>query len=131
MKLDSISEMTLEQIQTIYNEYSDDIELLVGRINELVRTLKNITDRNISLSDNIACEVKTLTVKGGITIEFAKTNMNQVRQISVGRVKTSGSNPTSAVQVLDWSSSTNSVRISNIVGLTNGQSYDITLTLYF
>lgn len=131
MKLDSISEMTLEQIQTIYEEYSDDIELLVGRINELVRTLKSITDRNISLSDNIACEVKTLTVKGGATIEFAKTNMNQVRQISVGRVKTSGPNPTSAVQVLDWSSSTNSVRISNIVGLTNDQSYDITLTLYF
>ncbi len=131
MKVGTLSELTAEQMQKFYEDYEESAESILNGVNELIRSYNQVTNRRVSLVDNVDCDVRTLTIKGGAEIKLAKTKQALPRQIVVGKVSTSGTNPTAAVQILDWVTSGNEVTITNIVGLTTDQTYTITFTLYY
>jgi hypothetical protein len=131
MKVDNIPELSLEEVQKMFEDYNEPTQALLGIINELVRSYNLVTNKRISLTDNVDCDVKTITVVGGSTVRIGLGGRSLPRQILVGRVRTTGAAPTSAVQVLDWTTSGREIIINSIVGLTASQSYDITLTIYY
>ena len=131
MRVDSISEITVEQAKDLYDDYSEPTELLLGAINELIRSYNLLGNKRISLTDNVDCDVRTVSVKGGSEIRVSRSKLTSPRQVVVGRVKTTGTAPTAAVQVLDWRVEGKDIIITNIVGLTASQAYDLTLTIYY
>ena len=131
MRVEQLSELTIENLQTIHGEYPEEIELIIGSFNELIRSYNLLSNQRISLQDNIDCDVRTVTVKGGAELKISRSKLFLPRHIVVGRVKTSGPPLTAPVQILDWSIVENEIIITNLVGLTVDQSYDITLTIYY
>ena len=133
MRIDQIPELGIEEVQKLHKEYPKSVETLIGRINEILNNFNLIFNKRISLVDNVECTVRINTIKGGAEIRLGRSGTALPRQIVVGRVKTSGAVPTTAVQILDWSIAQREIIIStsNIVGLTLDQSYDLTLTIYY
>jgi len=131
MRVDQISELTAEDLSALYEEYTSDTESIINVMNELIRVFNILTNRNISLGDNVDCDTRSIPAVGGSEIRILRRGTKVPRQIVVGRVGTTGTPPTSAVQILDWTVSGSEIIVSNIVGLTSGQSYTLTLTVYY
>jgi len=131
MKVSQISEPTAEQLQNLYNEYPADIDSLLSIVGQLVDRFNQLANKNISLNDNIDCEIRTLSHKAGTPLQFSRGKSQLPKQILIGRVVTAGTAPTSSVQILDWTIKDSLVTVTNIVGLTAAQVYDITLTLFY
>ena len=131
MKVSQISEPTAEQLQNLYGDYPADIDSLLSIMSDLINRFNTLANKNISLNDNIDCETRTISHKAGTPFQFSRSKTQMPKQILVGRVTTAGVAPTSSVQILDWSIKDSLVTVTNIVGLTASQVYDITLTLFY
>lgn len=120
-----------EQFKSLINQLS--VSINIGFEN-LYQALNN----NISLKDNVACTVKTLTVNlvsGGTPktpTSFQLDKAGTVLGLTVLRavnLTNSSVYPTSGV-FISWTQTNNGVLINNITGLQTNQNYQLTIVAY-
>lgn len=134
MKIQSYSEVLPEGLPDLTKDYENDVATLTRSINQVGRNLNQLSTQNVSLTDNVYCSTRELTVKGGVPLALKNTFNTPPKFILVGRVKLNKvTDPalTTAVQILDWSVSGENINVSTIVGLTPGQTYTISFIIFY
>lgn len=111
------------------------VEKLSLTINNGFEVIYNAMSRNVSLSDNIACTVKTLTTKvnsSGVptsALSFTLDTVGQIKGVmAMNPVNLTNSSiyPTSGVTISHTQNNT-IITIDHITGLTAGDNWQITI----
>lgn len=116
-------------------EVQATIEKLALTINNGFESLYNAMAKGISLSDNIACTVKKVTVKVDSsgsplsTLSFSLDVKGQIKGISVIRADnlTNSSTYPTSTPFITFTQNDTIVTITNIVGLPANNNFEITL----
>lgn len=122
-----------------YNaQYKDLLDSLSGTINSGIEALYNALNNNLTLADNLACTVGTITVsvdaKGvptnTITLKLANTlTVQGVLALSVVDNTNSASFPLGGVTI-SYTINGQTINITNITGLIVGHSYNIKVVVF-
>lgn len=134
MKIQTYSELYPEGLTELNKDYEEDIASLTRSINQIGRNLNQLSSRNISLTDNMYCDLRDLVIVGGASLLIKNNFQVPPKVILVGRVKLmKPTDPalTTSVQVLDWSTEGENITLTSVVGLTAGQKYNITLIILY
>lgn len=112
-----------------YPDQRSWIERLISPLNTFMETVSAAMDRNLTVSDNLDCQVITVTVSTGDSTLFSAKTRARPNGLLVWKVVTlSGSDPTAAVMpVWTYVASTNSIKITSWLGLAASSKYQITL----
>lgn len=111
------------------------VEKLAGTINNGLEVIYNAMSKNVSLTDNIFCTIKTITTRvdsNGIPtslLSFKVDTAGTIKGISVIRVNNQTSStvyPTSC-PFLTYSQDTNTISVSHIAGLPANNTFDLTV----
>lgn len=114
------------------------IEKLSFFFNNGIEVLYNLLNGNVSLSDNILCNVKDFSVvvastgvpTSTINIPLSFSNkVSGVQVMNVTNTTNASAFPTGGVHVT-WSQNNKSIFINHITGLITGNSYTIRIVIY-
>lgn len=110
------------------------ISRLLDPINSFMESVYSALDRDLVVGENISGETKLFTIKAGAlatdnTFTFTTTSRRTPKHVIPSRVERSESvyTPITAAVSIDWRFDAGQIIISSIVGLTNGETYNITL----
>lgn len=132
--------MIIERFKRIFKgDYPKDqqelVERLSGSINSGFETLHNAMNRNVSISDNIACTVKKVSTKvtsAGIptsTLSFKIDTTGQIKGITVIRAVnlTNSTTYVNSQPFITFSQNNTTVTIDHITGLPVDNNFELTL----
>lgn len=107
----------------------DWIDKLLWPLNQFMNTIYGAMNKNLTLNDNCACQIKTISVtsdgSGNASTSFAWGLSAIPTDVWVSRVTTtSGSNPSGAVGIL-WEYDGTKISVGTIFGLANSSTYNI------
>lgn len=124
--------------QDFPQQYQQLVDQLSNSLNNSLESLFTLSQNNISLRDNVNCEVKSFNVivdKNGNPTSTAQVKMDTpgnvegVTVLMVTNQTISSGYPTGGVFV-SFTSNSNGIVINNITGLTAGNNYLIKLVIY-
>jgi len=112
------------------------IDRLITPLNAFMEAVYSALDRDLTVGENVAGEIKTIQVKAGAaatdnTFTFTTTTRRTPKVCAIGRVERVENiyTPITAAVGLDWRFDAGQIIISSIAGLTNGETYNITLLI--
>lgn len=113
------------------------IDRLLYPLNLFLNTIYNGLNKNITLADNIDCQVQTFQVTAGAaatnnTAKFTLTMKHAPSMLFLGNaISTSGNyTPIATAVYIDWTYDGTNVNINSITGLTSGTTYNLTILLF-
>jgi hypothetical protein len=118
----------------IVEAFDKDVRGMVARIaepiNSFMLTMKNGLNKNITINDNMAGELKSLTVSG-MNLDFAYSSTRRPRAVLLGQWKNESSppGPPEAGVFLEWSYA-NEVITCKFHGFNTSDSYSVTLVIF-
>lgn len=112
-----------------YPDQKSWIERLIAPLNTFMETVSAAMDRNLTFSDNLDCQIVTVTVTTGSETVFSVKTRAKPNGLLVWKVTTmSGSDPTAApFPMWQYIAGSNSIKVTSWLGLSPGSKYQITL----
>lgn len=119
-------------------EFQGLIDQLSNTLNSSFESIFQLTNKNISLKDNISCTLKTIqisvddsgTPKSSITISLDSSNKVQgLTILKIDNLTNSTSYTSSGVNI-SFTITNDGVRIDNIKGLIASNNYQINLVIF-
>ena len=127
MKLPSYSRIAIEELPADVRKWAS---IIIDPVNSFMLSLKSGLNKGLTINENMAGALKTVTVVGGVT-EFSYTSSMQPQAVIIGRVtdETAPSEqPTTGVGI-SWSYTGTTIACT-FYGLTAGHKYNITLVIF-
>ena len=122
MKVGDFSELAPEDFKDLTKDFNDDLELLIGAINEIGRNVNSLARKSLNLTDNIQSDLRTFEVRAATDLPVIFSNRFTPQPPKVVVLTNCRQN----VGVL-WS--TDDKNQINITSITGSPSYPITLNL--
>jgi hypothetical protein len=125
MKIPSFTRILVESLPSDVRKW---VSALVDPLNSFMLSMKIGLNKGITINDNLAGAIKTLTVSGG-AVEFAYGN--NPKAVIIGNIvdlTTSGDAPTTGVG-LSWGFTGTTIACT-FHGLETGHKYNITLVIF-
>lgn len=113
------------------------IDRLLYPLNLFLNTIYGALNKNITLSENIDCQLASFTVIAGAaainnTAKFMLTLKHPPTMLIVGSAQkvTGNYTPIAAAVTVDWNYDGSAINITAITGLTNGSTYTFNVVLF-
>ena len=113
------------------------IDRLLGWLNQFLEQIAFALNKNLTLEQNLAAQVKAFSVTAGAgaannTASFLCTLKTAPKVLFKGSVVQRGSNYVALTAAVDvnWRYENGNVLITSITGLTNGLTYDFVVALF-
>ena len=112
-------------------EQREGIGKMLVNLNTFMQSVTSALTRNITVDQNIAGQIKTLSVTGGSTLKFKYDVAVRPRILVIGRVAKIGAAATTGPVTIDTWSDDGAGNISaTFTGLTSAHKFNITLLLF-
>ena len=124
MKLPIIKKILREDISTAPSW----IDQVIGPINSFMETIYMSMNKNLTFTENLASFVKELTYKADGTTVVSFPNTLKTKAMGVVLLQAfqkKDYTPVLTTVYIPWVESNNEIKISPIIGLTNGETYTI------
>jgi hypothetical protein len=137
--------MRIPSIKRLYSkDFAQEDQSLVdkmsGVLNTGIESLYQVLNRRVSLSDNIDCVVKDVSVTVGadgvptstttFTIDDKTRNIQGVQIIKSENLDNSSTYPTGGV-FMSWIQVNNGIQILHVTGLQAGQEYSLRVVAFY
>lgn len=113
------------------------IDVILVALNQFFDTCRQALTRQLTFDDNFDSQPKTIRIVAGATaadnkFRFAITMSRRPRELIIVRVEnvTTTYAPLTSAPWADWHLESNEVVVDSFLGLTSGQSYDITVRIF-
>lgn len=115
----------------------DWVDIFIVSLNQFFDSVRLALSRNLTFAQNHDMQTKTFQITAGAaatdnTYDFAISMKKKVEGLILGKVEQVANNyaPLTSVPWINWHQESTSLIIDSILGLTNGVTYNITVTLY-
>ena len=112
-------------------EQREGLGKVLVNLNTFMQSVTSALTRNITVNQNIAGQIKTLSVTGGSTLKFKYDVSIRPQTLIVGKVVKVGSAATTGPVTIDtWSDDGVGNISATFTGLTSAHKFNITIILF-